>query len=84
MVKKSMKNKVFPCLSQKQKVREETVQSILNLGTRCRCVVTVLLYSRERVAGTDCVGPVAVHEAFLGVLEEKKSPVSVTSLTTDH
>ena len=53
----------FPAHARRQKGTEEIVSGILNLGTRCRCVVTGI--------GTHCVGPVAVHKAFMGVLEEK-------------
>jgi len=78
--------KCFPVHAKRQKRTEEIVPSILNLGARCRCVVTVLLCSRERVAGTGthCVGPVAVRTAFMGILGEKKFSVPVTSLTTNH
>lgn len=76
--------KFFPTHPNKQKRTEEIVPRILNLGTRSRCVVTVLLCSRQRVAGTHCVGPVAVQEEFLCVLDEKKSPVPGTSLTRNH
>jgi len=64
--------KFFLAHPKRQKGTEETVQRILNLGTRCRFIVTVLHCSGEKVAGKHCEGPVVVHKGFLGVLEETK------------